>query len=135
LRATGLGRKLSGRLPGDGARLKRQFGIERLVLDRDGADVPGAVFEPTCNVAGMGGGYQGPGSKTIVPALASAKIDFRLVPDQDPTDVLAKLRRHLDAEGFADVQIAQLGGYRPGCDRPGPPAGEADRRDRGGDLR
>ena len=80
------------------------------------------MFEPTCNVAGVGGGYRGPGSKTIVPARASAKVDFRLVPDQDPDDLLAKLRRHLDDQGFADVRVEQLGGYRPGVTDPDHPA-------------
>jgi acetylornithine deacetylase/succinyl-diaminopimelate desuccinylase-like protein len=41
----------------------------------------------------------------VIPASASAKLDFRLVPDQDPTDILKKLRAHLDAEGFTDVRI------------------------------
>jgi acetylornithine deacetylase/succinyl-diaminopimelate desuccinylase-like protein len=37
-------------------------------------------------------------------------VDFRLVPDQKPEDILTKLRLHLDKEGFADVQINFLGG-------------------------
>ena len=50
----------------------------------------------------------------MLPARASAKVDFRLVPDQKPEDVLRRLRAHLDAEGFPDVQIAFLGGEPPG---------------------
>ena len=42
------------------------------------------VFEPTCTICGLTSGYQGPGSKTVLPARASAKVDFRLVPDQTP---------------------------------------------------
>lgn len=71
------------------------------------------VFVPTCTICGLTAGYQGPGSKTVLPVRASAKVDFRLVPNQDPQDILRKLRAHLDAEGFADVQIAYLGGERP----------------------
>ena len=71
------------------------------------------VFEPTCTICGLTSGYQGPGSKTVQPARASAKVDFRLVPDQDPQEVLELLRRHLDAEGFPDVQIADLGSEPP----------------------
>jgi acetylornithine deacetylase/succinyl-diaminopimelate desuccinylase-like protein len=49
----------------------------------------------------------------VLPARASAKVDFRLVPDQTPTDVLKKLRAHLDAEGFADVAVTFIGGEPP----------------------
>jgi len=71
------------------------------------------IFSPTCTICGLTSGYQGPGSKTVLPARASAKVDFRLIPDQDPADILKKLRAHLDAQGFTDVQIADLGGDAP----------------------
>jgi acetylornithine deacetylase/succinyl-diaminopimelate desuccinylase-like protein len=70
-------------------------------------------FEPTANVAGLFSGYTGPGSKTVLPARASAKMDFRLVPDQDPDDIAAKLRRHLDTHGFEAVEIKVLSAVRP----------------------
>jgi acetylornithine deacetylase/succinyl-diaminopimelate desuccinylase-like protein len=68
------------------------------------------VFEPTCTICGLTSGYQGPGSKTVLPAQASAKIDFRIVQGQTIEKCLALLRQHLDAEGFPDVQITFLGG-------------------------
>jgi acetylornithine deacetylase/succinyl-diaminopimelate desuccinylase-like protein len=68
------------------------------------------VFEPTCTICGLTSGYQGPGSKTVLPARASAKIDFRLVPNQTPQQVLEGLRTHLDDNGFPDVKIHFLGG-------------------------
>ena len=68
------------------------------------------VFVPTCTICGLTSGYQGPGSKTVQPAFASAKVDFRLVVGQIPQDILKKLRAHLDAEGFSDVKIEFLGG-------------------------
>jgi acetylornithine deacetylase/succinyl-diaminopimelate desuccinylase-like protein len=71
------------------------------------------VFEPTCTICGLTAGYQGPGLKTVLPARASAKVDFRLVPNQTPERVLELLRAHLDAEGFADVQITDLGSDPP----------------------
>jgi acetylornithine deacetylase/succinyl-diaminopimelate desuccinylase-like protein len=49
----------------------------------------------------------------VLPARASAKVDFRLVPDQTPEQVLTSLRNHLDKEGFSDVQINYLGGEHP----------------------
>jgi acetylornithine deacetylase/succinyl-diaminopimelate desuccinylase-like protein len=64
------------------------------------------AFAPTANIAGIHAGYGGPGVKTVLPARASAWLDFRLVPDQRPDDVLALLRSHLDRRGFTDVAIA-----------------------------
>jgi acetylornithine deacetylase/succinyl-diaminopimelate desuccinylase-like protein len=55
------------------------------------------IFGPTCNIDGFHAGYSGPGSKTVLPHKASVKLDFRLVPDQDPDKILALLRIHLDA--------------------------------------
>jgi acetylornithine deacetylase/succinyl-diaminopimelate desuccinylase-like protein len=52
---------------------------------------------PTAEVNGMWGGHTGPGSKTIVPKAAHAKISFRLVADQDPADVAAAFREYVAA--------------------------------------
>lgn len=79
------------------------------------------VFEPTCTICGLTSGYQGGGSKTVLPARASAKIDFRLVPNQTPEQVLVGLRKHLDAEGFSDVEILFLGGEPAGRTDPDDP--------------
>jgi acetylornithine deacetylase/succinyl-diaminopimelate desuccinylase-like protein len=79
------------------------------------------VFEPTCTICGLDSGYQGPGSKTVLPARASAKVDFRLVPDQHPDEVLAALRAHLDEQGFSDVHITYLGGVPPARTDPDDP--------------
>lgn len=70
-------------------------------------------FAPTCNIAGFHTGYGGPGMKTVLPAEASAWLDFRLVPDQHPDHVAELVRSHLDAEGFADVGMEILGSAEP----------------------
>ena len=72
-----------------------------------------AVYRPTCTICGLTAGYQGEGSKTVLPAKARAKVDFRLVPNQTPEKVLAQLREHLDDHGFEDIEIVNLGGNPP----------------------
>ena len=52
---------------------------------------------PTAEVNGIGGGFQGTGSKTVIPREAFAKLTFRLVPGQRPADILARVRAHLQA--------------------------------------
>ncbi len=60
---------------------------------------------PTAEVNGIGGGYQGEGSKTVLPAQAFAKFSFRLVPDQDPKDILEKVRVHFEKNCPSGVTI------------------------------
>jgi len=80
-----------------------------------------AVFQPTCTICGLTSGYQGPGSKTVLPARASAKVDFRLVPDQRPDQVLEQLRVHLNNNGFDDIRFNYLGGEPPARTDPDDP--------------
>ena len=81
-----------------------------------------AVYKPTCTICGLSSGYEGEGSKTVLPAEAMAKVDFRLVPDQTPEKVIAQLRTHLDAHGFEDIKIINLGGNPPAKTDPDHPA-------------
>jgi acetylornithine deacetylase/succinyl-diaminopimelate desuccinylase-like protein len=104
--------ELLAELPSDEDRLKTSFGLEGFLKGATGVELRRQqVFEPTCTIAGFGSGYQGAGSKTVLPAEAMCKVDFRLVPDQDPADLLRKLRKHLDDNGFSDIEIIQHGGY------------------------
>ncbi len=93
---------------------RRQFELDRFLGDLTG--IPLLVkhlFQPTCTVCGISGGYEGPGSKTVLPHRAFLKIDFRLVPDQDPHQVYEQLCNHLDAQGFEDIEIEVLGPEYP----------------------
>lgn len=60
---------------------------------------------PTCEVNGMGGGYQGAGFKTVIPAQSMAKISFRLVFEQDPHKVRAAFRAHVNARIPKDCSV------------------------------
>ena len=60
---------------------------------------------PTCEINGMGGGYQGAGFKTVIPSQASAKVSFRLVFDQDPHAVRAAFRDFVRARVPADCTV------------------------------
>lgn len=70
---------------------------------------------PTLEVNGLNSGWQGPGSKTIVPATASAKLSARLVPDQDPEEISRLFETHLRrlAPKGVQVEVTFLHGGRP----------------------
>ena len=103
-----------------------EFGAEGFLLGLRGEALKERLlFQPTCNICGFHAGYGGPGIKTVLPARAAAKLDFRLVPDQDPYDILEKLRAHLDAEGFEDVEIVVEGPEFPARTDPDDPLVEA----------
>lgn len=105
--------QLFDQFPDPESYLRDQFQIKTFVRGTTGKDLNTAVFEPTCNIAGISAGHFGPGMKTVIPASASAKVDFRLVPDQDPEDIFAKLRNHLDKNGFTDVDLTLKGHMWP----------------------
>lgn len=108
-------RKLMAALPETAGEYQERYGIRHFLHGlTGGVELRLAeVFQPTCTICGLTSGYQGPGSKTVLPARASAKVDFRLVPDQTPQQVLQQLRKHLDEHGFTDIQIDFLGGEAP----------------------
>ena len=106
---------LLARLPDEAASMLERYGLTSFIKGlRGGPELTReSIFTPTCTICGLTSGYQGPGSKTVLPARASAKMDFRLIPDMTPEDVLQQTRAHLDAHGFADVRITDLGSEPP----------------------
>ncbi|MDO6416787.1 M20/M25/M40 family metallo-hydrolase [Sphingomonas sp. BIUV-7] len=71
------------------------------------------LFDTTINIDGLASGYGGPGTKTILPNRALAKLDSRLVPGQTPEESLRLLKAHLVNKGFGDIEVRQLAGYPP----------------------
>jgi acetylornithine deacetylase/succinyl-diaminopimelate desuccinylase-like protein len=101
-------------LPFEEEEIKRIYGIDEFVGGFTGSMAQVAdTFHPTCNISGMIAGWTGPSVKTIVPAEASAKVDMRLIPNQDPHRTSQLLREHLDRRGFTDVSLTIHRGEYP----------------------
>jgi acetylornithine deacetylase/succinyl-diaminopimelate desuccinylase-like protein len=90
--------------------LKREFRIGGWVRSMKGpALVKEHIFGPTCTICGIQTGHTEAGVKTVLPSMAMARLDFRLVPDLTPLLVVQLLREHLDVRGFKDIEIIELG--------------------------
>lgn len=101
-------------LPFDEGQIRQDFGFANYVRDLSGLDLLIKHFyEPTCTICGLKAGYQGEGGKTVLPNTASAKVDFRLVPDLTPELVRELVRAHLDRRGFGDITLSSHHGVRP----------------------
>ena len=86
--------------------LKEIYGLQLPVLKEDRQEfLRRFYFEPAINIEGFGSGYQGQGVKTILPAYASAKMEVRLVPGLEPHDVLDKIRKQLDKNGYDKIEL------------------------------
>ena len=86
--------------------LKEFWGVSEFVGDGNDFDVlRRLIYSPTCTICGFVSGYIEQGTKTVNPAVAKAKIDFRLVPNMKQAKQFAKLRDHLIAKGFGDIEL------------------------------
>jgi len=102
------------RIPTDAEKLKASAGLDHLVQDVEGIELKKRLYAaPTCNICGFTAGHVHSGKKGIVPARATAHVDLRLVVNQQPADILDKVRRHLVAHGFGDIQVEMLEGMMP----------------------
>lgn len=102
------------KIPVDNQEIMRDLDIDHFLMNRTGDDYYyNLIFEPSSSIAGIYGGYQGPGSKTIIPNEVTVKIDFRLVPDQTPEDIIEKVKKHLVKHGFGDAEVISFGSLKP----------------------
>ena len=88
----------------DPAAFLGEIGLSVPAGEKDRSALEMIWSRPTAEINGMGGGYQGEGFKTVIPAEASAKVSFRLVFDQDPHQVRRAFREHVQARLPADCR-------------------------------
>ena len=85
--------------------LRKEVGASALIGE-PGFSVLNRVWaRPTLEVHGIAGGFTGAGSKTVIPAKATAKVSFRLVPNQDPAKCIEAFREFLQANAPKGVRI------------------------------
>jgi len=85
--------------------LKKELGISELFGEPGYSHLERTWTRPTLEINGVFGGFSGEGIKTVLPAEAGAKITCRLVPDQDPDDIVRKLRSHIEKNKPAGVAV------------------------------
>ncbi|MFD1204943.1 dipeptidase [Sporosarcina contaminans] len=85
--------------------LKEEIGVNELFGEKGYSYLEQTWTRPTLEVNGVFGGFSGEGIKTVLPAEAGAKITCRLVPDQDPEDIVRKLRAHIEKHKPTGVTV------------------------------
>lgn len=83
-------------LPFDAEEYRRSLGLPQLFGEAGFTPIERTWARPTLELHGVWGGFQGEGIKTVIPCTAHAKLSCRLVPDQDPVEILGLLRQHLE---------------------------------------
>jgi acetylornithine deacetylase/succinyl-diaminopimelate desuccinylase-like protein len=104
-------RKQLARIPHNDAAFRKFLGIPRSFGERGYTSMEQRTARPTLEINGLTSGYQGEGSKTIIPSWASAKLTFRLVPNQTPRRIHKLVTRHLKRLCPASVRIGIEGGH------------------------
>lgn len=106
--------ELLTKIPFEEDKEKSEMGLTDFLLGKKSLDALQAyLYDPTCTVCGFLSGYTTEGPKTVLPSKAMAKVDFRLVYDQNPDELFEKLKQHLHKHGFDDVHPIKLGSLEP----------------------
>jgi acetylornithine deacetylase/succinyl-diaminopimelate desuccinylase-like protein len=92
------------RLPIDDAHYLKETGVPALYGEEGYTSAERTGARPTLEVNGLLSGWTGPGSKTVLPAKAMAKISCRLVPDQEPADVEKQMIRFMEQNAPKTIQ-------------------------------
>jgi len=85
--------------------LKEEVGVKQLFGEKGYSYLEQTWARPTLEVNGVFGGFAGEGIKTVLPAEAGAKITCRLVPDQNPDEIVALLKAHVEKHKPVGVDI------------------------------
>ncbi|KGR80268.1 dipeptidase [Ureibacillus manganicus] len=85
--------------------LKAEIGVNELFGEKGYSYLEQTWARPTLEINGVFGGFSGEGIKTVLPAEAGAKITCRLVPNQDPEEIVELLRKHIQKHQPAGVEI------------------------------
>lgn len=123
-------REASSTLPIGDEDIRKLTGVKELFGEPGYSAVERIGARPTVEVNGLGGGYQGEGTKTVLPREAFAKLTMRLVPNQKPERVLDLVEQHLRAHLPPGVEIAVTRGHSgdPYYVNPNSPDGLAARK-------
>jgi len=85
--------------------LKKEVGATALTMEPGFSVLESTWARPTMEVHGIAGGFTGTGAKTVIPARATAKVSFRMVPNQDPDKVVAAFRQFLKDNTPTGIEI------------------------------
>ena len=123
-------REAAARLPGSDEEILALTGSPAVFGEKGYTSTERRSARPTAEINGLASGYQGEGSKTIIPAKAMAKLTFRLVPDQEPATILRQVEAHLRKHCPPGVELTFHAGHSgmPYLCDPHSPAGEAAQR-------
>ena len=114
-------------LPFDETEYRDSLGVTTLTGEPGYSALERKAARPTLDVNGIWGGFQGEGSKTIIPGRAHAKISCRLVANQDPERIYGRFRDFVMqiAPPGVTVEVSNLGNGRPTLTSPDLPAAKA----------
>ena len=103
-------REMVAEIPLDEDAIEEELGLSRFSTEKSYYER--LLLEPTLTINGITSGYGGEGMKTIIPHEATAKLDMRLVPGQDPDEIFELVAAHVEAEN-PDVDVEKMGTFPP----------------------
>ena len=108
-----LEKKVLKKIPVDEKAVLIDWGLKALDKERGIPFYQNIMFRPTLNINGLESGYTGQGSQNIVPSTATAKIDIRLVSNQDPEGIYQKLLDHIHRLKFDEAEVERIVAIKP----------------------